>query len=176
MGPLEVSIAWFSDLRPSDVGGLAGGDQRGLTIDRRPPRCAQTAINRQPMSLARRAPPPAVMGGRQASYGCDERANLFAAARYGSCPVLPMICHLNGTQCTFSEMLGAYISSSTAKEVHSLGMVVGLVDRHLRGLEPTPVQCQTIMADTHCRIRFTEAGKASADIGRTQVRGSSVPV
>jgi hypothetical protein len=48
--------------------------------------------------------------------------------------------------------------------------------RHLRGLEPTPFQCQTIMADTHCRIRFPEAGKASANIGRTQIPGSSVPV
>jgi hypothetical protein len=83
-----------------------------------------------------------------------------------------MLYILNGEQCTFVEMLGAYIAESTAKEAHLLGMVVGILDRHVRKLDPTPVQCQTIMADTHGRIRFAGGNEArtdgsQADIGYT---------
>jgi hypothetical protein len=37
-----------------------------------------------------------------------------------------MIYYLNGSQCTFTEMLAAYVANSTTKEEHLLGMVVGL--------------------------------------------------
>lgn len=72
-----------------------------------------------------------------------------------------MIYLLNGKKCTFAEMLVAYISESIAKEVHTLGMVIGLVDRHLRGLDLTEVQCQTVKADTLGRIQFAEVDQAS---------------
>jgi hypothetical protein len=81
-----------------------------------------------------------------------------------------MIYVLNGKQCTFAEMLSAYIAASTAKEAHSLGMVIGIADRHLRRLDPTPVQCQTMTADTHGRIRFADVGEAPIDTGRSSHR------
>jgi hypothetical protein len=84
-----------------------------------------------------------------------------------------MIYYLNGSQCTFTEMLGAYVANSTAKEEHLLGMVVDLVDRHLRRLEPTPAQCRTITVDTQGCTRCADDGEACADTGFTASRRSS---
>jgi hypothetical protein len=86
-----------------------------------------------------------------------------------------MTYYLNGSQCTFTEMLGAYVANSTAKEEHMLGMVVGLVERHLRRLEPTPAQCRTITADTQGRIRFADGGEAAVNTGLIASGRSSVP-
>jgi hypothetical protein len=53
----------------------------------------------------------------------------------------------------------------------------GLVDRHLRRLEPTAAQCRTITVDTQGCIRFADDGEACADTSliaspRSSARGS----